>query len=87
MVGSIPTWPQLAGRPRYSLLAFTQHYKTEVTKSQKDSIRALLRAHPHPAVTPEIRRELQGSRSRGDPFIPHLAGGSRPDDGDAPMHE
>ena len=49
-----------------SLLAFVQHYKTEITAAQRESLKGLLRAHPHPMVTPEIRRELISGRNRGD---------------------
>jgi essential nuclear protein 1 len=52
-----------------SLLAFAQHYKTEVTKEQKNRLKALLRVQNHPMVTPEIRRELFSARNRGDPFV------------------
>jgi len=55
------------------LLAFAQHYKSEVTAEQKGALKSLLRAHPHPKVTPEIRRELFSGRCRGDPFLPHMA--------------
>ena len=49
--------------------------QTEVSAEQKEALRLLLRAQPHPKVTPEIRRELFSCRSRGDPFLQHLAGG------------
>ena len=73
---SVPTllWQQC-------LLAFAQHYKTEVTAEQKEALRDLLRAQPHPKVTPEIRRELFSSRSRGDPYLAPMAA----DAADAPM--
>ena len=64
------------------LLAFAQHYKTEITSEQREALKHLLRAQPHPVVTPEIRRELfSANRSRGDPFIAHFAGleGAVPD--------
>ncbi len=62
------------------LLAFAQHYKTEVTAEQREALKRLLRAQPHPAVTPEIRRELlTAPRDRGDPFVPHLAGADASD--------
>ena len=52
-----------------SLLAFVQHYKTEITEAQRESIKELSRAQHHPMVTPEIRRELFSGRNRGDIFI------------------
>ena len=56
------------------LLAFAQHYKTEVTKEQKARLKTLLRVQAHPMITPEIRRELFSARNRGDPFVPGMAG-------------
>ena len=44
-----------------------------VTAEQKEDLKTLLRTHPHPSITPEIRRELFSGRSRGDPFMPALA--------------
>jgi len=58
-----------------TLLAFVQHYKSEVTAEQKEHLKLVLRAQPHPQITPEIRRELFSSRNRGDPFLPPMAGG------------
>lgn len=48
------------------LLAFAQHYKTELTVEQKDKLKMLMRVHTHHAVTPEVRRELFSARNRGD---------------------
>ena len=56
------------------LLAFAQHYKTEITHEQKQQLKALMRVHAHGMVTPEIRRELFSARNRGDPFVASLAG-------------
>lgn len=56
------------------LLAFAQHYKTELTKEQKNRLKTLLRVQNHPMITPEIRRELFSARNRGDPFVAPLAG-------------
>lgn len=53
-----------------TLLSFVQHYKAEVTAEQKSDLKLLLRATFHPAITPEIRRELFGSRNRGDSYLP-----------------
>ena len=58
------------------LLAFAQHYKAELTNEQKERFKMLLRVQEHGLVTPEIRRELFSGRSRGDPYLPPLAGGS-----------
>ncbi|KAJ3410601.1 hypothetical protein HDV05_003551 [Chytridiales sp. JEL 0842] len=49
-----------------SLLVFAQRYKRDVTSEQKEALLELLKAKSHPGITPEIRRELQGSVSRGE---------------------
>ncbi|TYZ65215.1 hypothetical protein PybrP1_003990 [[Pythium] brassicae (nom. inval.)] len=41
-----------------SLLTFTQRYKNDIPKAQKEAMKALLKAHFHHQITPEIRREL-----------------------------
>lgn len=41
-----------------SLLTFTQRYKNDLPKAQKEAMKALLKAHFHHQITPEIRREL-----------------------------
>ena len=51
-----------------ALLVFAQRYKTEVTAAQKEALKPLLRAHYHHQITPEIRRELFQSLSRGQGF-------------------
>nr|XP_043620905.1 bystin [Erigeron canadensis] len=49
-----------------SLLAFMQRYKHELTKEQKDDINYLVKKQRHKMVTPEILRELNNSRNRGE---------------------
>ncbi|WCJ32794.1 Bystin [Euphorbia peplus] len=49
-----------------SLLAFVQRYKNELQKEDKDNLRTLLRTQKHNLVTPEILRELDNSRNRGE---------------------
>jgi len=49
-----------------SLLSFAQRYKTNLTQEQKTHLKYLLRIHVHPKITPEIRRELFQSKSKGD---------------------
>ncbi|RDX63397.1 Bystin [Mucuna pruriens] len=49
-----------------SLLAFVQRYKNELQKEDKDKIRNLLEKQKHKLVTPEISRELDHSRNRGE---------------------
>jgi len=41
-----------------SLLAFVQRYKFELSGPQREQFRALMKAHPHYTITPEVRREL-----------------------------
>ncbi|GLT33932.1 hypothetical protein SLA2020_084850 [Shorea laevis] len=49
-----------------SLLAFVQRYKNELQKEDKDNLRILLQKQKHKLVTPEILRELDNSRNRGE---------------------
>nr|VWP00676.1 Chitinase [Ganoderma boninense] len=60
-----------------SLLVFCQRYASDLTPDQKDALLDVIRANPHPQITPEVRRELVNSVERGAP---------RPDaDGDITM--
>ncbi|RID53123.1 hypothetical protein BRARA_G00543 [Brassica rapa] len=49
-----------------SLLTFVQRYKYELLKEDKEHFQTLLKRQRHHLVTPEILRELQGSRNRGE---------------------
>ncbi|CAJ1812894.1 unnamed protein product [Sphenostylis stenocarpa] len=49
-----------------SFLAFVQRYKNELQKDDKDRLRNLLEKQRHNFVTPEISRELDHSRHRGE---------------------
>ncbi|WJX61438.1 hypothetical protein P8452_46530 [Trifolium repens] len=49
-----------------SLLAFVQRYKNELLKEDKDNLMILLEKQNHKLVTPEISRELNHSRNRGE---------------------
>lgn len=49
-----------------SLLAFAQRYKNELTKEDKDDLNMLVQRQRHRLVTPEILRELNNSRNRGE---------------------
>ncbi|ESQ33671.1 hypothetical protein EUTSA_v10007604mg [Eutrema salsugineum] len=49
-----------------SLLTFVQRYKYELLKEDKEHFQTLLKRQKHHLVTPEILRELQGSRNRGE---------------------
>ena len=46
-----------------SLLVFVQRYKNEVKDEAREALRVLMKAHFHPAITPEIRRELFGAQA------------------------
>jgi essential nuclear protein 1 len=41
-----------------SFLAFAQTYKNDITEDQRDFLLEVLKVQTHPAITPEIRREL-----------------------------
>lgn len=49
-----------------TLLCFVQRYKTEVRAEDKEALRDLVKRQHHYALTPEILRELDSSRSRGE---------------------
>ena len=48
--------------------------QAEVTVEQKERLKAVLRAHQHAQITPEIRRELFSAHSRGEAYT-NFAGG------------
>eukprot|EP00048_Salpingoeca_helianthica_P024443 m.32395 g.32395 ORF g.32395 m.32395 type:complete len:427 (+) comp9390_c1_seq2:266-1546(+) len=52
-----------------ALLVFVQRYREDISCEQKDALMALLRSQSHPAITPDIRRELVQSRSRDSEAI------------------
>ncbi|KAJ8900725.1 hypothetical protein NDN08_000026 [Rhodosorus marinus] len=49
-----------------SLLTFAQRYKSVITREQKNRLKLLMRKQFHSGITPEIRRELFSTRSRGE---------------------
>lgn len=56
---------------------YPSRYASDLTPDQKDALLDVVRANPHPQISPEIRRELVNSVERGAP---------RPDaDGDITM--
>jgi len=58
--GSLPVlWHQ-------SLLVLCQRYAAHLAPEQKDALRDVVRAHPHPQISPEIRRELAAAPARGE---------------------
>lgn len=52
-----------------SLLVFAQRYASDLTPDQNDALLDVIRASPHPQISPEIRRELVNSVVRGAPRI------------------
>jgi essential nuclear protein 1 len=50
-----------------SLLVLCQRYAEHLAPEQKDALRDVVRAHPHPQISPEIRRELAAAPARGEP--------------------
>lgn len=48
------------------LLVFVQRYKNEIKDEARDALRRVMRAHSHPKITPEIRRELFGAQALRD---------------------
>jgi len=52
-----------------SLLVFAQRYASDLTPDQKDALLDVIRASPHPQISPEIRRELVNSVVRGAPRV------------------
>lgn len=56
---------------------YSSRYASDLTPDQKDALLDVIRANPHPQISPEVRRELVNSVERGAP---------RPDaDGDITM--
>lgn len=49
-----------------ALLCFVQRYKAEIRREDKDTIRALCKVQHHYLITPEVFRELDASKSRGE---------------------
>lgn len=49
-----------------ALLTFVQRYKQDVSSEQKESLLELLKAHAHPKIAAEVRRELQHSKCRDE---------------------
>lgn len=51
-----------------ALLVFAQRYKEDITSEQKEALLRLLKAHYHPQISSEVRRELCNSKSRDIEF-------------------
>ncbi|XP_020012863.1 bystin isoform X3 [Castor canadensis] len=52
------------------LLTLAQRYKADLATEQKEALLELLRLQPHPQLSPEIRRELQGAVPRDVEDVP-----------------
>ena len=51
-----------------TFLLFAGHrYGADLTPDQKDALLDVIRARPHPQISPEIRREILTSVMRGEP--------------------
>ncbi|KAF8583972.1 cell adhesion protein byn-1 [Ramaria rubella] len=50
-----------------SLLVFCQRYASDLAPDQNDALLDVVRANPHPQISPEIRRELVNAVSRSEP--------------------
>ena len=60
-----------------ALLELVQRYRADITREQKDALRALVTTHSHAGIAPEVKRELAVPGSRGDvvpPAAPRAAG-------------
>lgn len=49
-----------------SLLVLCQRYAAHLAPEQKDALRDVVRTHPHPQISSEIRRELAAVPARGE---------------------
>ena len=49
-----------------SLLVFSQRYKQDLTPDQKAALIDLLRVQWHDGISPEVRRELNSGKARGE---------------------
>ena len=49
-----------------AFLVFAQRYKNDITEDQRDALLEVLKIQIHPAITPEIRRELMSGVTRAE---------------------
>jgi len=49
-----------------ALLELVQRYRADLTRAQKDALRALVATHAHAGISPEVRRELAAPGARGE---------------------
>ncbi|KAF4726807.1 hypothetical protein FOZ63_018712, partial [Perkinsus olseni] len=59
--GFIPDEREMPVLWHQSLLAFVQRYKHELSQSEIQTLKAVMKAHPHKEITIEIRRELSAA--------------------------
>ena len=59
-------WTISADRSGIWLLTPRNRYASDLTPDQKDALLDIARAHPHPQISPEVRRELVNSVVRGE---------------------
>jgi Bystin len=53
---------------RVLISAVSGRYASDLAPDQKDALLDVVRAHPHPQIGQEVRRELVNAVSRGDPL-------------------
>ncbi|KKF92421.1 Uncharacterized protein C13G1.09 [Ceratocystis fimbriata CBS 114723] len=51
-------------------LAFAERYKNDITEDAREALLDLILTHGHPAISPEIRKELLSGRGRGVVEVP-----------------
>src|SRR3990167_3269767 len=49
-----------------TILIFSQRYKEDLTKEQKEAIKSVIKVHLHNQISPEIHGELDSSCCRGE---------------------
>ena len=62
----LPAVSGLWSAPMLQLLIQRNRYASDLTPDQKDALLDVVRAHPHPLISPEVRRELVNSVARGE---------------------
>lgn len=59
-------WTTSWDRSGLRLLIQRNRYASDLTPDQKDALLDVARAHSHPQISPEVRRELVNSVARGE---------------------
>ena len=52
------------------MLCLCSRYKHEVRREDQEALRKLVKVQYHHKMTPEIQRELEAARARGDKEVP-----------------